>query len=181
MNEPELTDAVARIAQRDPTFCVALARALLRSAALEPGKAGERASQLLSHLPRKRLQLYNHQYYEHVPIYRELLRELLLGIPAPSHSFIDWVWIGESFVLAVEVKTHKRPLFSKDQLERYQRAIRRLGKPHHGLLAITTLPPYTDELGRVRRRKDFLGAILWNNAEAELPLRAGRLANKASR
>ena len=86
-------------------------------------------------------------------------------------SRIDWVFEGDSFVLAVEVKIRSRTGFGEDQLARYRRALTSLGHrfEHAGILALTPTAPFKDEQ-LARRKRFYLGSILW--AEAASALRA---------
>jgi hypothetical protein len=154
-----VTDTAAAIAHRDTQFAIELAGALLRTAAAGEGVAAERARDLLAHLPRKRLGLVSEYAVRHdrlVDLYRGVYR-----------SRIDWLFEGERFALAVEVKTRAATGFQPFQLSNYQQALRERKAPHSGLLALTTVKPFNDQLLRPRRRF-VLGYVLWRDAANRL-------------
>ncbi len=83
---------------------------------------------------------------------------------------MDWVWEGASFTLAVEVKIHDGTIFQPDQLDRYVAAAKHAGKVHYGALALVSAFLPREVLGKVQRRRGFIGAVTWTDAEPLLRL-----------
>jgi DNA-binding transcriptional regulator/RsmH inhibitor MraZ len=160
--EPFVTRAVAGICDRDGRFCLDLTRVLLTGAASRSdGKRREIANELLRRLPRKRLKLVAEQSVFHdglIDAWRD-----------DWESRIDWVFSGDSFALAVEVKTRISTPFGERQLERDYRALKdrhgEIHRPHWGLLAL--LPESRELIGSWRRPR-FLGALIWSEIMPEL-------------
>jgi hypothetical protein len=171
LTERDITDGIAGIAARDEAFRVGLLRALLRQAGRGNGQPAAYARELLRCVPRRHLELLNQHYVGHVPTMREVLREFAGGRQTPDWSHIDWVFRGREIVVAVEVKTNKRTPFQPGQLEKYHRALTldpALDRRDRGLLALTRLRPFRDDLVRARRRPFDLGFVLWDDVAAEL-------------
>jgi hypothetical protein len=162
--ERYITETIARIGAGDALFAIDLARALLKTAGAQGGKPGARAEALLRHLPRSRLDLYSEKFVPHDGII-DILRDI-------HRSRIDWLFSGDSFALAVEVKTNRRTGFGYRQLDSYHRALTVKGspiaKPFSGLMALVPIKPFKDKLLSARRRRFFLGAVLWEQAEPAL-------------
>jgi hypothetical protein len=153
--ERQVTDAAAEIAARDPLFAVHLARSLLSVAAAKDGVPARRAHDLLRHLPRRHLRLLSEHHAPH---------DGLLDIWRRVHrSRIDWLFLGRTFVLAVEVKTRARTAFQPWQLANYRRVVREQRLPHSGLLALTLVPPSPGDMLR-SGRSGVLGYVLWKDA-----------------
>jgi hypothetical protein len=171
MKEEEVTKKIAEIAALDPAFCSKLLRVLLRAATYGPQKASAQAHVLLRCVPRRHIQLVNERAFAHEPTLREAVRELLGGRQMPDWSEFDWLFLGTSIAVAVEVKTNRRTPFQPRQLERYHRALRlhpELQRRHRGVLALTVVRPHRDDLLRARRRPYNLGYVLWDQIGDEL-------------
>lgn len=163
MRERDITDGTAVIADGDPLFTVGLAKALLSTAAAGDGAPARRARDLLRHVPRTRLVLTSERHVPH-----DSWRDIMLR-PQFFSSRIDWVFEGDVFVLAVEVKTRARTGFGEQQLNRYRRALTSLGRrfEYAGVLALTPTAPFKDEL-LARRKRFYVGSILWEEAASAL-------------
>jgi hypothetical protein len=169
-SEREITIAIAEMGSRDSQFAVALARSLLGTVLEGDGPTAGRAQRLLRHVPRSRMDLLTEKHVPH-----DRLRDIWRRV---HRSRIDWLFLGDMFALAVEVKTRRSTGFGDLQLDSYHRALATRGspiaRPYSGLLALTPVPPFRDELISIRRRKRFLGAILWADAGYKLRLIAPR-------
>jgi hypothetical protein len=163
-NEKTITSSIATIGAADSAFTINLARALLRTIALNGGVTAKRSKQLLTHLPRSRLSL---SAEKHVP------HDGLIDIWRNVHgSYIDLLFLGDQFALAVEIKTRRATRFGDYQLASYHRALTTrdscIARPYSGLLAIAPVQPFRDELISIRRSRCFLGVIAWTEAAPEL-------------
>jgi hypothetical protein len=160
--ETAVTERVADIGLRDEEFTVALARALLSTAAAqEDRELGGRAAELLRHVPDTGLQLRREVAYTN-----RTIDIFLRGFG--ERTLIDWLFDGESFALAVEVKTRPSGGMESRQLLRYHVALTarrsKLRRPTSGVLALT---PYDELFGHERlkrRRERYIGAIRWVDA-----------------
>jgi hypothetical protein len=94
-SERVVTEGVAALAAEDPAFAIALARALLRTAADGDGAPARRANELLPHVPRKRIQLRSEHHVPH-----DRLRDAWIGV---FRSRIDWVFL-EDVPVSVELE-----------------------------------------------------------------------------
>ena len=162
--ETYVTRTTAEIAREDESFAIALARALLETASERPATSVQstRAVSMLSHVPTTGLELRAER-----TIPRDSLWAILWDLY--DRDRIDWLFIDDSFALAVEVKTQSTTRFGDRQLARYHKAIKALKRPYVGLLALTTVRPFDYEL-LARRKRFFVGSILWADAEARLRL-----------
>ena len=160
--ETYVTKTTAEIAGQDEPFAIALVRALLETAVERPATSAQsrRAASLLSYVPTTGLELRAER-----TIQRDSLWAILWNVYARER--IDWLFIDDSFALAVEVKTRSTTGFGDRQLARYHKAIKALRPRHVGLLALTTVRPFDYEL-LARRKRFFVGSILWADAEARL-------------
>jgi len=99
--ETAVTKRIAEIGSRDEAFTVALARALLSTAAAQDDtELGGRAAELLSHVPDTGLQLRREVSHT-----ARTIDIFLRGFG--ERTLIDWLFDAESFALAVEVKTRR--------------------------------------------------------------------------
>jgi hypothetical protein len=154
-----VTDSTAELATRDPAFAPKLARALLTTAASGEGPPAAHARDLLPHIPKRHVTLTS----EH-----DARNDKLLDIWRRVYrSRIDWLFRGQYFLLAVEVKIRARTPFQLWQLDSYRRAIREQRVPYAGVLALTRAPPRKVDMLPARRRA-ALGYVLWEDVAPTL-------------
>lgn len=164
----DLIDRCAWFNLADPEFGRKLLIALLRTAAEQEGVCGERSAAALAGVPEigGYMKMKARRPFRPVLSLRDHIQKWLYEIEPPG-SFMEWVWEGGPITIAVRVDLDQRSYDDRPALESCMKTLKRQGMPIHGLLILSCDPREQESLPS-EKRKQFLGAITWGDAEERL-------------
>jgi len=152
----------------EPEFGRRLLLALLRTATEQEGVCGRRSAVALAAVPQVGgyMKLKERRWFRPVLRIRDRLNKWLYETEPPG-ALIDWVWEGGPITIAVRAETETTSYDDLQALESCMKTLKRQDMPVHGLLIVTKQRRPPERLPGPEREQ-FLGAILWRDAEQRL-------------
>ena len=152
----------------EPGFDRKLLIALLSTAAEQEGVCGQRAAAALTGVPEVGgyMKMKERRWFNPVLNLVDRFNRWAYETEPPG-AMTEWAWEGGPITIAVRVDLKPRSYNDRKALESCMKTLKRQGMPVHGLLILSREPRPPDRLPD-ERRKEYLGAILWRDAERHL-------------